>query len=279
MRRLKPNLSIRYFLLVDSHAHLDDSAFDADRDEMLQRAREAGVERHSGYRLQHSCPGRSRRHRRAARLDLLRRRSPSARSQTRHASALRHAESAWRRIPSSSPGAKLASTTTTTIRRATCSSASSSSSSIWPAPPACPSSSTAARPGPTACRSSIATGARPGWAASCTAFRARSHEARQGIDMGFMVSFAANVTYPKAQNLRDIARELPLENLLTETDSPYLAPQPTARQAKRAGARRRSSKNPRTCEKLAPGRIRRGHYRQFSALFSSGRTSRRLGEF
>jgi TatD DNase family protein len=51
-------------------------------------------------------------------------------------------------------------------------------------------------------------------------------EARQGIDLGFLVSFAANVTYPKAQNLRDIAAELPLESLLAETDSPYLAPQP-----------------------------------------------------
>ena len=51
-------------------------------------------------------------------------------------------------------------------------------------------------------------------------------EARQGIEMGFLVSFAANVTYPKAQNLRDIARDLPLESLRTETDSPYLAPQP-----------------------------------------------------
>jgi TatD DNase family protein len=49
--------------------------------------------------------------------------------------------------------------------------------------------------------------------------------ARHGIDLGFLVSFAANVTYPKAQNLRDIAKELPLESLLTETDSPYLAPQ------------------------------------------------------
>ena len=51
-------------------------------------------------------------------------------------------------------------------------------------------------------------------------------EARQGIEMGFMISFAANITYPKAQNLRDLARELPLGSLLTETDSPYLAPQP-----------------------------------------------------
>ena len=50
-------------------------------------------------------------------------------------------------------------------------------------------------------------------------------EARQGIEMGFLVSFAGNVTYPKAQHLRDVARDLPLESLLIETDSPYLAPQ------------------------------------------------------
>jgi TatD DNase family protein len=51
-------------------------------------------------------------------------------------------------------------------------------------------------------------------------------EARRGIDMGFLVSFAGNVSFPKAQNLRDVARELPLERLLVETDCPYLAPQP-----------------------------------------------------
>ncbi len=51
-------------------------------------------------------------------------------------------------------------------------------------------------------------------------------EARQGIEMGFLISFAANVTYPKSQNLRDAARDLPLASLLIETDSPYLAPQP-----------------------------------------------------
>ena len=50
-------------------------------------------------------------------------------------------------------------------------------------------------------------------------------EARQGIAMGFLVSFAGNVTYPKAQNLRDVAGGLPLESLLIETDSPFLAPQ------------------------------------------------------
>jgi len=51
-------------------------------------------------------------------------------------------------------------------------------------------------------------------------------EARRGIEMGFLVSFAGNVTYPKAQNLRDVARQIPLDRLLVETDSPFLAPLP-----------------------------------------------------
>jgi TatD DNase family protein len=51
-------------------------------------------------------------------------------------------------------------------------------------------------------------------------------EALRGIEMGFLISFAGNVTYPKAQNLRDVAREIPLDHLLVETDSPFLAPQP-----------------------------------------------------
>jgi TatD DNase family protein len=57
-------------------------------------------------------------------------------------------------------------------------------------------------------------------------FAGTLEEARVGMDMGFMISFAGNVTYPKAQNLRDVAREIPLDRLLLETDSPFLAPQP-----------------------------------------------------
>jgi TatD DNase family protein len=56
-------------------------------------------------------------------------------------------------------------------------------------------------------------------------FTATVSEARRGLEMGFLVSFAGNVTYPKMQHLRDVAREIPLENLLTETDSPFLPPQ------------------------------------------------------
>ena len=57
-------------------------------------------------------------------------------------------------------------------------------------------------------------------------FTSTLDDAKRGLDMGFLISFAGNSTYPKAQNLRDIAKALPLENLLIETDSPFLAPQP-----------------------------------------------------
>ncbi len=56
-------------------------------------------------------------------------------------------------------------------------------------------------------------------------FMGTLEEAQRGLDMGFLISFAGNVTYPKAQNLRDVAREIPLQQLLVETDSPFLAPQ------------------------------------------------------
>lgn len=57
-------------------------------------------------------------------------------------------------------------------------------------------------------------------------FTSTVDDAKRGVDMGFMVSFTGNLTYPKAQNIRDVAKALPLENILIETDSPYLAPQP-----------------------------------------------------
>jgi TatD DNase family protein len=57
-------------------------------------------------------------------------------------------------------------------------------------------------------------------------FSGTLEEARRGTEMGFLISFAGNVTYPKAQNLRDVAAALPLESILIETDSPFLAPQP-----------------------------------------------------
>jgi TatD DNase family protein len=50
--------------------------------------------------------------------------------------------------------------------------------------------------------------------------------ARSAIDLGFYVSFAGNLTFKKADDLRDVARQLPLDRLLVETDCPYLTPVP-----------------------------------------------------
>jgi TatD DNase family protein len=50
--------------------------------------------------------------------------------------------------------------------------------------------------------------------------------AKRALDLGFMVSFAGNITFPKAQQIRDAAKEVPLDRMLIETDCPYLAPVP-----------------------------------------------------
>jgi TatD DNase family protein len=49
--------------------------------------------------------------------------------------------------------------------------------------------------------------------------------AAQCLELGCYISFAGNVTYPKAETLRDAAQVVPLDRLLVETDAPYLAPQ------------------------------------------------------
>jgi TatD DNase family protein len=46
------------------------------------------------------------------------------------------------------------------------------------------------------------------------------------LERRYYVSFAGNVTYPKAQELRDAAARVPADRILAETDCPYLAPQP-----------------------------------------------------
>jgi TatD DNase family protein len=50
--------------------------------------------------------------------------------------------------------------------------------------------------------------------------------AQSGIDVGFYISFAGNLTFKNAEDLREVARQLPLNRLLIETDCPYLTPVP-----------------------------------------------------
>ena len=50
--------------------------------------------------------------------------------------------------------------------------------------------------------------------------------ARQAIDLGFYISISGIVTFQQAQNVRDMACQIPLDSLLIETDSPWLSPTP-----------------------------------------------------
>jgi TatD DNase family protein len=57
-------------------------------------------------------------------------------------------------------------------------------------------------------------------------FTATRETALAAIELGFLISFSGILTFKNAAPLREVARELPLDRILVETDSPYLAPVP-----------------------------------------------------
>ncbi|MEO6224194.1 MAG: TatD family hydrolase [Vicinamibacterales bacterium] len=57
-------------------------------------------------------------------------------------------------------------------------------------------------------------------------FTGTASDARQALDLGFYLSIPGIVTFPKAGPLRDVIKEVPLDKILVESDSPYLAPVP-----------------------------------------------------
>ena len=91
-------------------------------------------------------------------------------------------------------------------------------------------------------------------------------QAKSALDMGFMVSFAGNVTFSKAQQIRDAAMEVPLDRMLIETDSPFLAPVP------HRGKRNEPAFVKETAQKL-------GELRGLTAEEIGGRTSRNFYNF
>jgi TatD DNase family protein len=76
-------------------------------------------------------------------------------------------------------------------------------------------------------------------------FTGTAELARAALDLGFYISLAGILTFPKAQDLRDIARQIPLDRLLIETDSPFLTPAP------HRGARNEPARMLHTAETLA----------------------------
>ena len=57
-------------------------------------------------------------------------------------------------------------------------------------------------------------------------FTETAEVARAALDLGFYISFSGILTFKNAQDIRDVAAFVPLDRLLIETDSPYLAPVP-----------------------------------------------------
>ena len=57
-------------------------------------------------------------------------------------------------------------------------------------------------------------------------FTGTKEQARALLDLGWYISFSGIVTFPKAEELREVAKFVPLDRLLVETDAPFLAPQP-----------------------------------------------------
>ena len=57
-------------------------------------------------------------------------------------------------------------------------------------------------------------------------FTGEWEHARRALDSGFLISFAGNITFPRAENIREVAARVPLDRMLIETDAPFLAPLP-----------------------------------------------------
>jgi TatD DNase family protein len=57
-------------------------------------------------------------------------------------------------------------------------------------------------------------------------FTGEWEHAKRALDCGFLISFAGNITFPRAENIREVAAKVPLEQMLIETDAPFLAPLP-----------------------------------------------------
>lgn len=78
--------------------------------------------------------------------------------------------------------------------------------------------------------------AHPGSRGLLHSFEADYDVAKQALDLGWVISFTALVTYPGNEYLLEVARKLPLDRITVETDAPYLPPQSIRKALPTAGA-------------------------------------------
>ena len=218
--------------MIDSHCHLADEVFAADLESVIARARDAGLER----ALVILSAGDGKEAAQAARVEAL---WPDVRfaigvhPHQAHQFSDRPARAAdvVRAQVAATPRARAIGEigldyhydfSPRDVQQATCSGRRSGSR----ASSAGRSSSTRARPTTTPSRFCRRASGGGGLSGVLHCFTGGPSLARAGLDLGLYISLAGIITFPKAAELRETVRAVPLDRLLTETDSPFLAPVP-----------------------------------------------------
>ena len=214
--------------LIDSHCHLDSPEFDADRDEVIERALGAGVEHMVAIGTGNGPPDLEAGIRLADKYPAILSR-PSAFIRTMPPRPAQTISAAWPiccRIPKWSRSAKSVSIITTISRRAR----RQKSAFIEQMEIAA------------AAQKPIVIHTREAWDDTLAlleqhwkphgiggimhCFSGGPEEARRALDLGFYLSFGGIVTFPKALEVQAAAKAAPPDRILVETDAPYLAPVP-----------------------------------------------------
>jgi TatD DNase family protein len=98
-------------------------------------------------------------------------------------------------------------------------------------------------------------------------FTGEIRHATAAMDLGFLISFAGNITFPKAQPIRDAAAVVPLDRMLIETDCPFLAPLPNRGKRNEPAWVREVAGRIGEIRGLDPGEVAAQTARNFGALF------------
>jgi TatD DNase family protein len=102
-------------------------------------------------------------------------------------------------------------------------------------------------------------------------FTETAEVARAALDLGFYVSFSGILTFRNAQDLRDIARFVPLDRLLIETDSPYLTPVPYRGKANQPAYVAFVAKQVAELKQVPQSQVAQATSANFDRLFKPGR--------
>lgn len=109
-------------------------------------------------------------------------------------------------------------------------------------------------------------------------FTGEIRHATAAMDLGFLISFAGNITFPKAQPIRDAAAVVPLDRMLIETDAPFLAPIPNRGKRNEPAWVREVAVKIGELRGLDPGEVGDQTARNFGALFGPPKTGSVLRE-